>query len=166
MCTLFGQFFFLKKVKILFRFRQMFTKVQYFLLFHVFHPPVTLFFWYHEFFNFFPRVSQKKSSFFIFYPFSDIRNWVHCVRNWVAKSVFCAVQGAFLHGSSQFLVCELLVGGRWGRQNDFFEIHIFRVKNGKISNRNCAFLAKSVFSQYRVHFFMDITIFGPQVVGR
>ena len=59
----------------------------------------------------------------------------------LAKSVFVAVQGAFLHGSSRFLVCKLLAGGERGRFNDFFKIHSFRVKNGKISNRKCAFLA-------------------------
>ena len=49
----------------------------------------------------------------------------------------------------------VVVGWAMRKTKRFFEIHIFRVKNGKISNRNCAFLAKSVFSQYRVHFFMD-----------
>ena len=47
--------------------------------------------------------------------------------------------------------------GKWAmtKTKRFFEIHIFRVKNGKISNRNCAFLAKSVFSHYRPHFLMN-----------
>ena len=56
----------------------------------------------------------------------------------------------------------LWVVGRWGKRKmeRFFEIHTFWVKNGKISNRNCAFLPKSVFLQYRVHFFMDHDGFG------
>ena len=74
----------------------------------------------------------------------------------------CPLTFQFFHTTGRIswwiiTIFGLWVVGRWGKRKTkpFFEIHISRVKNSKISNRNCAFLAKSVFSQYRVHFFMD-----------
>ena len=68
---------------------------------------------------------------------------------------FFAVQGAFLHGSSPFLVCKLLWGERRGRQKDFAKF-AFLDPQGTPKCRNLVpKMEISVLSQLRVHLFMD-----------
>ena len=67
---------------------------------------------------------------------------------------FFAVQGAFLHGSSPFLVCKLFWGGRIGKQKDFSKFAILDPQGAPKCRNFVPKMEISVLSQLRVRLFM------------
>ena len=73
-----------------------------------------------------------------------------------------AVQGAFLHQLSPFLVCRLVIRLFCGSFNDFEKISFFGSKTAKLGTENMHFQYKSVFSSAGHVSSPIITIFGLQ----
>ena len=98
-----------------------------------------------------------------FYPSAKSRRGIVMITVSVCGHFsFRAVQGAFLHQSSPFLVCRLVIKLFCGSFNDFGEIPFLGPKTARCVPKICHFLKFHIFLSAGCVYSPNIAIFGLQ----